>query len=178
MLSGLESGSLDMTILYESEFQGQSGLKCIPLHDRRLRVCLFIAKDHPLAKKPDLNLTDIRDEPIGILDRKYSFDFQKRMELFFPTTALRRRARTGRICRGGIWRWDFSPNAALLLCMRRCFPMRDITCWRGKSRFRTTCRPEFRSIGKRKRWISRQRRLPPFCARGCRRRCSAVCPYI
>ena len=51
-------------------------------------MCLFVAKDHPLAKKPDLSLADIRKEPIGILDRTYSFDFQKKIELFFAYNGI------------------------------------------------------------------------------------------
>lgn len=88
MLSQLESGRLDMAILYESEFQGHSGLKHIPLHDRMLRVCIFMAKEHPLAKKPGLTLADIQNEPIGILKRAYSFDFQKQLEGFFSHNGI------------------------------------------------------------------------------------------
>lgn len=89
MLSRLESGRLDMAILYESEFQGQSGLRYIPLHDRMLRVCIFIAKEHPLAEKNGLTLADIQNEPVGILRKEYSLDFQKRIEGFFSSNGMK-----------------------------------------------------------------------------------------
>ncbi|MCD8149800.1 MAG: LysR family transcriptional regulator substrate-binding protein [Clostridiales bacterium] len=83
IIGQFESGNLDMAIVYESEFQGHTELKSLPLYDRKLDVCLFISGKHPLAKKQTVTLQDLKDVPIGILGEGYSLDFKRLTQQFF-----------------------------------------------------------------------------------------------
>lgn len=83
MLTQFEAGTLDMAILYESEFEHYPMLRSIPLHEKVQKVCIFISRNHPLMKKGNITLNDIKDEPIGILKKNYSLDFEKKIRSFF-----------------------------------------------------------------------------------------------
>jgi len=83
MLSQFETGDLDLAILYESEFQSCRFLKSLPLHKHQMKVYLYFSHNHPLAQKSSLTLDDIKDETIGVLNKQYSLDFEKKMQAFF-----------------------------------------------------------------------------------------------
>lgn len=89
MLTQFESDDLDMAVLYESELEDQVSLKSIPLHERKLKVCIYMAKNHPLARKGNVTLADIKNEPIGILKKDCSLDFEKRMNGFFEMSGIK-----------------------------------------------------------------------------------------
>ena len=83
MIQAFKENALDMAILYQSEFDKQTMLKCMPLHRKFFKICIFLSKNHPLAQKEDLSLQDLKDETLGILNEQYSLDFEKKQALFF-----------------------------------------------------------------------------------------------
>lgn len=83
MLQRFNTGKLDMAILYQSEFDKQAKLKCMPLHRKLLKICICMAKTHPLAEKEDLSLADLQFETLGILNNKWSLDYERKQTLFF-----------------------------------------------------------------------------------------------
>ncbi len=87
------TGHLDMAIVYESEFQDYTELKCFPLHEKKIDVCLFISREHPLAQKAenqDWTLADLQDIPVGVLGETYSLDFKKKIRHLFGTSGTGR----------------------------------------------------------------------------------------
>ena len=86
MLVQLDSGNLDLGILYGSEFDMRNSLRCLPLHDRHVKICMFMAKNHPLAGKKDLTIGDLSEETIGILSPDVSFDFRRQVCGFFEAS--------------------------------------------------------------------------------------------
>ena len=88
MISQLETEDLDIAILYESELEKRADLKVIPLHDKLLQVRLFLSKTHPLASRKNLTLQDIINEPIGILGKGSSHDFERQIHRFFAYHGL------------------------------------------------------------------------------------------
>ena len=68
MLVQLDSGNLDLGILYGSEFDMRNSLRCLPLHDRHVKICMFMAKNHPLAGKKDLTIGDLSRQVCGFFE--------------------------------------------------------------------------------------------------------------
>lgn len=89
MMQKFESDELDLAILYQSEFEKQIPLKCMPLHRRLLNICIFISKNHPLAKKKELQLADLENETLGVLGGQFSLDFEKKQNEFFGHYGLK-----------------------------------------------------------------------------------------
>ncbi|MCD7922298.1 MAG: LysR family transcriptional regulator [Clostridiales bacterium] len=88
ILEQFQIDALDMAIAYGSEFQGNSMLKSLPLHEKRLNVCIYLSESHPLAKKADLSLNDIKDVPLGILRGDSSLDFEQKMKSVFRLNGM------------------------------------------------------------------------------------------
>lgn len=88
MIQLFENGELDMAILYQSEFERQIPLKCIPLHRKLLNICIYMSKNHPLAQKEDLSLVHLEDETLGVLSGCFSLDYRKKQNSFFSYYGL------------------------------------------------------------------------------------------
>jgi len=83
MLKQFEDDTLDMAVLYASEFANVKHLNSLALHDGFLKVSVFYSAQNPLASKPNLTLADFMDQPFGVLASEISLDFRKRhLELF------------------------------------------------------------------------------------------------
>lgn len=89
IITQFEAGTLDLAILYESEFENLPQLKSIPLHDKMLKVCIYMSGNHPLVQSGKTALDDIKDEPIGVLRKDYSLDFEKKINRFFEINHVR-----------------------------------------------------------------------------------------
>lgn len=89
ILKHFEADNLDMAISYQSEFDGLASLKCIPLHRKKLKIRIYLSKNHPLAAKEDLSLADLGNETIGLLHPSCSFDFKKSVTAFFHYHGLK-----------------------------------------------------------------------------------------
>lgn len=83
MFQAFDADKLDMAILYQSEFDKKGTLKCMPLHRKLLKICIYLSKNHPLAKKKDLSLLDLENETLGLLSNKWSLDYEKKQNQFF-----------------------------------------------------------------------------------------------
>lgn len=78
ILEQLESGKLDMAVLYSSEFSAVKGINCLELHDKDLKVSVFYSKKNALAGKKKLKLKDFMGQPLGCLAPEISLDFKKK----------------------------------------------------------------------------------------------------
>lgn len=83
ILNRFEADQLDIGILFESELKHCQDLKCLPIHEEKLKVCIYLSGSHPLAQKEKLTVEDIKDQPIGILNKTCSLDFKKQITGFF-----------------------------------------------------------------------------------------------
>ena len=89
MIQQFDAGLLEIAILYQSEFDYQTQLKCMPLHKKKFKICIFLSNKPPLANRENLTLEDLDTETLGILDPKYSLDYEKKQNLFFSHYGLK-----------------------------------------------------------------------------------------
>lgn len=74
---------LDLIITYGAELLRAPELNKIPVSNTRYDVGIIISKKHPLSRKTELGIEDIRDEQIAVLGQELSNDHEERIRKWF-----------------------------------------------------------------------------------------------
>ena len=79
LITSLDSGKLQMVILYRSELEKIPGIKSLPLQKMRVNTGIFISERHPLARRQTIRLKDLCGTVIGMLSDEASLDYRERV---------------------------------------------------------------------------------------------------
>lgn len=83
MLSRLESGKLNLIITYSAEAAREPDLNVIAVPNTQYEVGIVISRTHPLSRRKNLGIQDIKDEIIAVLGQEISNDHEERIVNWF-----------------------------------------------------------------------------------------------
>lgn len=80
MTAMLESGAVDMLIMISSDVSDSSKYQTAVLCEEALHLVIAMSKAHPLSKRKDVRLEDLKNETILMIDSSYSGEAAKRFQ--------------------------------------------------------------------------------------------------
>lgn len=83
MRKDLDNGKIHIIITYGAEIVHEDELSSIRVNDTHFRVGIILSKKHPLSRKRNLNIEDIKDETIAVLSDTLSIDHKNRVQSWF-----------------------------------------------------------------------------------------------
>lgn len=88
LLSGIENGEFHIIITYASEIEDTLGLRMMYLDEIPMRAGIICSRQHPLSKKKQLGLSDLRGKTLGVLANEASTDHKKRIQTLLEENHL------------------------------------------------------------------------------------------